>query len=136
MFILLRKAMDKILSMKMESKDVLDERRHQTDIFTWVPEYINIHCNNHWSISSYNMCTRSRSACWKRGNFLKNCYTTRHSAHWIQRISAWGQSARHHGIGGGPTATICQWQLCSKYKWKRYTSLYIYLYFWEYTKCT
>lgn len=42
----MRKAMDKILSMKMESKDVLDER-HQNDIFTWVPEYINIHCNNH-----------------------------------------------------------------------------------------
>lgn len=43
----MREAMDKILSMKMESKDVLDERRHQTDIFTWVPEYINLHCNNH-----------------------------------------------------------------------------------------
>lgn len=43
----MREAMDKILSMKMESKDVLDERRHQNDIFTWVPEYINIHCNNH-----------------------------------------------------------------------------------------
>lgn len=34
--------MDKILSMKMESKDVLDERRHQTDIFTCIYGFPNI----------------------------------------------------------------------------------------------
>lgn len=36
----MREAMDRILSMKMESKDVLDERRHQNDIFAWIPEYL------------------------------------------------------------------------------------------------
>lgn len=34
--------MDRILSMKMESKDVLDERRHQTDIFCMDSRVFNV----------------------------------------------------------------------------------------------